>query len=81
MNIRKTVDFNIDFFDLASAFATAGSEEQAQFLIEVADLAAAWEHAPDMQWHYIAIAINELACATERTRVKDMLVNIASRIE
>lgn len=60
---------------LAEVFTDMSDEAQAQFFIDVADLAKAWDGDQGLQWRLVGAHLRDCSCATEEAR--DMVRAIA----
>jgi len=64
---------------LAETFAEMSDEAQAQFFIEVAEIAARWHFPPAIQWGLIGAHLRTCTCSTEEAR--HMIREIARAVE
>ena len=63
---------------LATAFADMMDEDQAQFFIDVAELAKEWGADPYAQWYLVGRHLVTCSCATDEAR--EMVTAIARPI-
>ena len=79
MKARLSVEATVTPAELAEMFCAGDDEEQAQFFIEVARIAATWVPNNSMQWFYVGRHLRNCACSTEAAR--DIVREIAQAIE
>lgn len=53
---------------LAEVFAEMGDEDQAQFFIEVAEIAKTWEDVTFRQWYSVGAHLRTCKCSTDDAR-------------
>ena len=68
--IEKIVPAQVEFTPrlLAEVFADMSDEAQAQFFIDLAEIAATWRLDPHPQWFLIGRHLRTCSCATEASR-------------
>lgn len=82
VEIKVETKITLDVATVANAFCEMSDEQQAQFFIEAAKLATAWNDgrgATGMQWWYVGRHLRNCACATEEAR--DMVREIVQSMD
>lgn len=79
--MKLTVDATLTPDILAQAFCEMNDEAQAQFFIEVANIAATWksEFGPGQQWFMVGRHLRDCGCSNEAAR--QVVTAIAEGIE
>lgn len=75
--MKATVEIDVNPAMLAAAFCELNDDDQAQFFIEVAAIAEAWDHAfgPSWQWARVGRHLATCDCSTDAAR--DLVQTIA----
>lgn len=73
--VELTLNVDLTPHQLAVAFADMGDESQAQFFIELAEIAARWEPGNVDQWYAVGRHLVTCGCSTDAAR--DLVHRIA----
>jgi len=78
--VKLSVDVVLSVEQLAASFAELTDDQQAQFFIEVARLAAAWGPGNFQQWLNVGRHLKECECSTDDARelVRDIAAGLAT---
>ena len=82
MKIRITTEVELTITQAAAWFAELDDDQQARFFVELAAVAAKWDHEPlaDLkQWERVGVHLRDCACATDDGR--NVIRGIAAAME
>ena len=77
--MKLEVEIKLTPRQLAEAFCDLDDEQQADFFIEAARIAASWRDGAVMQWWYVGRHLRTCTCSTEEAR--EMVRELASALE
>lgn len=78
-SITVTTEIDLDVKTAAAWFAGLDDEQQAQFFIDVAEAAKAWDGAQSSQWFFVGRHLRDCECSTYEAR--DLIESIAGGIQ